>query len=274
MFLLKNMGVSVSLNELLPQIVSLSHAAGDAIMKIYSSDDHGTTYKADNSPLTLADTASHTIILKGLHALNPDVPILSEESTETGYETREMWGLYWLIDPLDGTKEFVKKNDEFTVNIALIKDGAPVLGVVLAPALKVSYHAAKGAGAFRQDGKGAKPEPIRAGDYREGRLKVMITRSHTSPELMDFLKKMGDCEIVSAGSSLKLCRVADGGAHFYPRLGPTMEWDTAAAQCVVEQAGGAVTDLSGEALTYNKPDLHNPYFMVTGHPPYPWGVLL
>jgi len=273
MFLLKNMGASVSFGELLPQIVSLAHAAGEATMKIYSSDDHGTTYKADSSPLTLADTASHTIISKGLNALNNDVPVLSEESDHIDYQTRKKWGLYWLIDPLDGTKEFVKRNDEFTVNIALIQDGAPVLGVVFAPALDFSYHAAKGAGSFRRNGKD-EPSPIRAGDYRQGRLKVMITRSHTSSELMDFLKKVGDCEIVSAGSSLKLCRVADGAAHFYPRLGPTMEWDTAAAQCVVEQAGGAVTDLSGEALRYNKPDLHNPYFMVTGHPPYPWGELL
>jgi 3'(2'), 5'-bisphosphate nucleotidase len=273
MFHLKNMRVSVTLKELLPQIVSLSHAAGDAIMKIYSSDDFGTTYKDDNSPLTKADTAAHQLIVKGLKALNPDVPVLSEESKQIDYETREMWSSYWLIDPLDGTKEFLKRNDEFTVNIALIQDGVPVLGVVFAPALDFSYFAAKDADAFRQDGN-TEPVPIRVGDYRKGQLKVMITRSHSSPELMEFLKKVGDCEIVSAGSSLKLCRVADGGAHFYPRLGPTMEWDTAAAQCVVEQAGGAVTDLSGDPLRYNKPDLLNPYFMVTGSPPYPWPELL
>lgn len=258
-----------SLNDIMPKVVSLADEAGEAIMEVYNSGDFDTSLKNDDSPLTKADLAANEIIVNGLEKMEPAFPILSEESRTQPYEERKGWGIFWLVDPLDGTKEFIKRNGEFTVNIALVQNGAPFLGVVRAPALGVTYYADAALGAFRKR-DGEDPEPIRSSDYTQDGLKVVATRSHVTPELMDFLKNLGECDIVSVGSSLKFLKVAEGSAHLYPRFGPTMEWDTAAAQIIVEEAGGRVTDVSGKPLRYNKEKLLNPFFIVTGSPPYPW----
>jgi 3'(2'), 5'-bisphosphate nucleotidase len=259
----------LDLTALLPRIVALAEQAGAAIMAFYQQTDPGVTYKEDDSPLTQADLASHQLLVMGLQALVPELPVLSEESQTVPPEQRRAWPRYWLVDPLDGTKEFIKRRDEFTVNIALIDGDAPVLGVVSAPALKVLYFAARGGGAWKRPA-GRPPEPIRAGDYRVGGLKMVVSRLHGGGETDELVGKLKPVECVSIGSSLKLCLVAEGRAHLYPRLGPTMEWDIAAAQCVVEEAGGTVTDLSGQRLRYNKPSLENPSFIVCGAPPFPW----
>jgi 3'(2'), 5'-bisphosphate nucleotidase len=258
---------------LVSQVVSLARQAGDAIMEIYARDDHGTTQKADDSPLTLADRASHDVIVAGLIALDPAIPILSEESEDVPYADRSGWDPFWIVDPLDGTKEFIKRNGEFTVNIALIRGRTPVLGVVHAPALGVTYWASPGDGAFKQDGTIA-VRPIRVADYRESGLRVVASRSHAGELMPQFLAALGDPPCVNSGSSLKFCLVADGTATLYPRFGPTMEWDVAAAAAVVAGAGGTITDLEGNPLGYNKPDLHNPQFVVAGSPAYPWAAAL
>ncbi|MCR4287324.1 MAG: 3'(2'),5'-bisphosphate nucleotidase CysQ [Deltaproteobacteria bacterium] len=257
---------------LLDEIKTLALKAGDAILEVYSSADFGTTFKEEGSPLTLADKASHSIITDGLSRISPGMPVLSEESEAAPYEVRKAWERFWLIDPLDGTKEFIKRNGEFTVNIALIAGNAPVMGVVYAPVLRVMYYASSGAGAFKDtDGATAR---ISASDYRGAMLKVVGSRSHGGEELSRFIERIGQAEFLSMGSSLKLCLVAEGAAHLYPRFGPTMEWDTAAAQCVVEEAGGTVTDLKGQRLCYNKKELKNPFFMISGKPPFPWQGIL
>lgn len=231
-------------------------------MRVYESGDSGITNKADDTPLTLADLAAHHVIVDGLNKLEIAYPILSEEAANIAYEERSTWSRYWLIDPLDGTKEFIKRNGEFTVNIALIENGIPVLGVVYAPVLDVCYYGALGIGAHIQ--RGTTPaQTIKARAAQTGEtLKVVSSRSHTDERTHALLAKLGNHECISMGSSLKLCLVAEGVAHFYPRLGPTMEWDTAAAHAVVSVAGGSVCDWTGEELHYNKADLLNPEFFV------------
>lgn len=238
-------------------------------MKFYSQAEVATTYKEGGSPLTSADIASHEVIVNHLQRLTPNVPVLSEESKSVPYGERRAWRTFWLLDPLDGTKEFIKRNGEFTVNIALVEDRRPVLGVVHAPALNVTYFAAHGVGAFKQTTRN-RIRQIAARSLERTRLKVVVSRSHESEDVKRLLDRMEPFERLTMGSSLKICLVAEGEAHLYPRLGPTMEWDTAAAQCVVEVAGGTITDLSSQALRYNKPDLHNPNFIVSGSPDFPW----
>ncbi len=250
-----------NLAELLPRAVSLAREAGEAIMAIYANPIEVRS-KPDAPPLTEADLASHRILSEGLAGIAPDWPVLSEESPEIPYDKRRSWRHYWLIDPLDGTREFVSRNGEFTVNIALIEDGFPVLGVVYAPAIGRLYHAARGRGAMLESA--GKSSAITASRYAEGKVRVVASRSHRGEKLDAFLERIGDFESVGMGSSLKFCLVAEGAADLYPRLGPTMEWDTAAAQCIVEEAGGSVTDLAGNRLRYNKPDLHNPEFLAAG----------
>jgi 3'(2'), 5'-bisphosphate nucleotidase len=256
--------------ELLPHVVAIARQAGEAILEVYNSPDFDTSYKDDRSPLTRADLESNAVIVQGLQALNGSVPILSEESKAISFAEREPWQQFWLVDPLDGTKEFIKRNGEFTVNIALIENGKPVLGVVHVPVQETTYWGAAGKGAFRQvrDGEAAPIRVTHGPDSGDRPLKVVASRSHANADTQAFLAKLegdrsGGVDVVSAGSSLKLCLVASGEAQLYPRFGPTMEWDTAAAQCVVEQAGGAVQNVSGEPLRYNKSDLLNPYFIVT-----------
>lgn len=266
---LKPIMTRASSNEkLIAGIIGLAQRAGEAIMDIYSHGSARTIYKEDDSPLTQADMAAHHILVDGLPILSPDVPVLSEESAAVPHTVRQSWETFWLVDPLDGTKEFIKRSGEFTVNIAWIQDSSPILGVVHAPALGVTYYAMKGVGAFKQI-HGVVTR-IGTSDYRKENLKIVASRTHGGEALEPFLEKIGATGCINVGSSLKFCLVAEGTAHLYPRLGPTMEWDTAAGQCVVEGAGGSVTDLQGEPLPYNKPDLHNPAFMVCGNPPFPW----
>lgn len=251
------------LQPLLDQVIPIAKAAGDAVMEVYSRE-FASTEKEDRSPLTEADIASHHKIVDGLQAIDPTIPILSEEAKALPYEQRRGWERFWLVDPLDGTKEFIKRNGEFTVNIALIVDGRPVLGVVHAPAIHSTYSGIVGEGAWiEHDGPRT---PIHARPFEGGKLQVVASRSHAGPEtevLIENLRaKVGDVELVSIGSSLKLCLVAEGKAHLYPRLGPTMEWDTAAAHAVVEAAGGRVTNVDGTAMAYNKENLLNPFFIV------------
>lgn len=252
-------------------IREISVKAGTAIMKVYNeAGDMDVVYKTDrdDSPLTKADTDANDVIKEGLEKLDNSIPILSEEMVAEDYEIRKSWKRFWLLDPLDGTKEFIKKSKEFTVNVALIEDGYPVMGVVYAPALDICYLGASGVGAFKIEG--AVESEITAGNWEEDGLKVVASKSHRSPKLEEFIGRLGDNECVAMGSSLKLCLVAEGKANLYPRFGPTMEWDTGAAHAVVEASGGTVTDFEGTRLRYNKEDLHNPFFMVSGSPEYDW----
>ncbi|MGR9087957.1 MAG: 3'(2'),5'-bisphosphate nucleotidase CysQ [Gammaproteobacteria bacterium] len=250
--------------QLLPRVIAVARDAGKAIMQIYDQPAGDVTLKSDQSPLTEADLASNRIILDGLANLKTDWPVLSEESTHTPVQQRSSWQRFWLVDPLDGTKEFIKRNGEFTVNIALVDQGAPVLGVVYAPALDICYSGAKGQGAFVQHGNDQAVRIEVKHRHANESLRVVSSRSHSDARTSALLSHLGDHECISMGSSLKLCLVAEGKAHLYPRLGPTMEWDTAAAHAVVKAAGGVVCDLSGKELDYNKADLHNPEFFVLG----------
>ena len=260
----------MDMNTLLNDIHTLALKAGDAIMSIYARD-FTVEEKDDKSPLTEADKAAHHIIAGGLTALPHGIPVLSEEDADN-FSGPDANGRYWLVDPLDGTKEFIKRNDEFTVNIALIENGRPVLGVVVAPALKVSYLAARGVGAFKVEwgeGKSAERLPIHvAGKPAEGATwRVVGSRSHESPHLAGWLTRLGHYVLVPVGSSLKHCLIAEGEADVYPRLGPTCLWDTGAAQAIVEQAGGRVETLEGQPLDYATPEQPlNPDFVVWGHP--------
>lgn len=259
--------------ELLAQVVKLAQRAGDAILSVYG-EQFDVTHKSDQSPLTLADLRSHEIITQGLRALTPAVPVLSEEASDISFEQRRQWQRYWLVDPLDGTKEFVSRNGEFTVNIALIDNHVPVLGVVHVPVTSTTYTGAIGAGAFRQV-DGQTPEPLRVRSPADTPLRIVGSRSHRGDTLDQYLPKLAPYELLAVGSSLKFCLVAEGSADFYPRFGPTSEWDTAAAQAVVEAAGGAVVKTNGEQLRYNtKADLLNPHFLVYGDRGRDWLKIL
>lgn len=257
------------LNHVLEQLVDISRRAGLAILEWYDGD-MGITQKADDSPLTKADLASHELISAELTRLWPDIPVLSEESADIPWETRQKWQQYWLVDPLDGTKEFINRNGEFTVNIALIRDHNAVMGVVHVPVTNVSYFGSRETGAWRRDDdadatviKVRKPAAVPA--------VIVGSRSHANPELEDQLNRLGPYELTSMGSSLKFCRVAEGLADFYPRLGPTCEWDTAAAQAVVEAAGGQIVKTDGSRLRYNSKEVYlNPHFFVFGDADKKW----
>ncbi|MGB5246669.1 MAG: 3'(2'),5'-bisphosphate nucleotidase CysQ [Woeseia sp.] len=258
---------------LIEPIVELAHRAGAAILEIYETD-FAVEDKADDSPLTKADLASHNIISAGLRSLTPDLPLISEEGGLADFAERRSWSRYWLIDPLDGTREFVKKNGEFTVNIALIDNHRPVLGVVYVPVLDLTYAAAVGYGARRSEAGGPFAE-IAVAARSAAKPRIVGSRSHRGSSLDAFLAAVGDYELLPMGSSLKFCRVAEGGADLYPRLGPTSEWDTAAAQAVVEQAGGEVLCLDGKPLLYNsKAEMLNPHFMVLGPRDRDWLALI
>lgn len=257
------------LTELIDPVREIARRAGARIMAIYGTD-FDVEHKADDSPLTAADRASHEAIVAGLEALTPDIPVWSEESATIPWEERRTWPRFWLVDPLDGTKEFVKRNGEFTVNIALVEGHAPVLGVVGVPARGEEYYGHDGGGAFHAL-DGAAPRPIRVDRPARSPLRVVGSRSHRGASLDAFLASVGPHEMVPMGSSLKLCLVAAGRADVYPRLGPTSEWDTAAAHAVVEAAGGHVTDVDGKRLRYNaKPGVLNPYFLVFGDDSRDW----
>jgi 3'(2'), 5'-bisphosphate nucleotidase len=249
-------------------VIDLACAAGAAIMQVYR-EDFDVEHKDDRSPLTKADLASHRLICDGLQRLTPDIPVLSEESAQLPWETRREWKRYWLVDPLDGTREFVKRNGEFTVNIALIDGHLPVFGVVQAPALDELHWAAIGLGAFRRDGA----EDVSLATRRPATvpLRVAASRSHLDPRTAAAIARMGEVALVGLGSSLKFCRLADARLDAYLRFAPTSEWDTAAGQCVLEAAGGCVLGLDGEPLRYNtKASLLNPDFLALGDPVLRW----
>ena len=263
----------MDLKTLVEPLVAMARDAGDAILEVYATD-FDVQNKADESPLTQADLASHNVIAAGLQALTPDIPVISEESGLPDYDVRRKWPEYWLIDPLDGTKEFVNRNGEFTVNIAFIRGNRPLLGVVHVPVLDKTYVGCDGEGASLREA-GQAPRPIQVSSSSSEPVRVVGSRSHRGASLDAYLEKLGDYDMVPMGSSLKFCVVAEGGADIYPRLGPTSEWDTAAAQAVVEQAGGAVLELSGTPLAYNaKEEILNPHFLVAGPRNRDWLALI
>lgn len=244
---------------MLDNICQLAREAGDAIMKIYDGQAPlDVAHKSDDSPVTAADIAAHKVILQGLSALYPDVPVLSEEDPP-GWDVRQHWQRYWLVDPLDGTKEFIKRNGEFTVNIALIEAGKPVLGVVYAPASDVMYSAAEGK-AWKEEG-GIKSQI----HVREAHPPlVVVSRSHSDTELEDYLSHLGEHQTIAIGSSLKFCLVAEGKAQLYPRFGPTNIWDTGAGHAVAIAAGAHVHDWQGKTLDYAPREAFlNPGFRVS-----------
>jgi 3'(2'), 5'-bisphosphate nucleotidase len=260
-------------HELLLGVTALARDAGRAILQIYAQA-FGVTEKHDRSPLTDADLRSHEILIAGLKRLSPEVPVLSEEAEAVPFAERSRWDWLWVVDPLDGTREFVQRNGEFTVNVALVHGHRPVLGIVHAPALETDYYACEGYGAFKV-GRDGIARPIRVTTPAARPLRIVGSRSHRGDSLDGFLARAGDHELVAIGSSLKFCLVAEGAADVYPRLGPTSEWDTAAGQCVLEQAGGHVDDLAGRPLGYNaRPELLNPHFMAYADPAVDWRAML
>ena len=254
---------------LLEPVRAIARAAGQAILQIYESD-FAVEEKADHSPLTAADRAAHGVIARELQRLTPGIPVWSEESATADYAERRTWPWFWLVDPLDGTREFIKRNGEFTVNIALVQGHIPVLGVVHVPVLARDYYGCTSVGAWRCDGNAA-PRPISVRRPAPSPVRIVGSRSHGGDSLAVFLRHIGPHELLAMGSSLKFCVVAEGAADVYPRLGPTSEWDTAAAQAVVEAAGGRVLDLAGQPLRYNKGQVVlNPHFVVFGDTGRDW----
>ncbi len=255
--------------RLIEPVLAIAREAGREILAIYESD-FAVEVKDDRSPLTAADRAAHGVISRALARLVPDVPIWSEESAAVDLVGRSSWPRFWLVDPLDGTREFVKRNGEFTVNIALVENHEPVLGVVHVPAAGRDYYGCRGVGAFRRDGSAA-ARAIAVTRPARDPVRVVGSRSHREDSLNAFLARIGPHELVAMGSSLKFCVVAEGAADVYPRLGPTSEWDTAAAQAILEAAGGAVTDLEGRPLAYNcREGELNPWFLAFGDPTRDW----
>ncbi len=268
---------------LIDEVVKIAESAGREILSIYAADFDVET-KVDDSPLTAADRVAHTLINRSLEALTPDIPVLSEEGGIPTWEDRQDWSHYWLVDPLDGTREFVKRNGEFTVNIALIHRGRPVIGIIHAPVLSRTYVAVHYQDADdvpadnvpvhyrraeRRDTDGVTPLATRAVD--DEALMLVVSRSHRSPAVDSLLTRLPPHDTTSVGSSLKFCLVAEGSADCYPRFGPTSEWDSAAAQCIVEAAGGAVIRPDGRPLRYNtKASILNPNFVALGDPDWRW----
>jgi len=250
-------------------LVELAESAGRAILDVYDTD-FSVRQKDDSSPLTQADLASHRCIVAGLRELDPGTPILSEEGGLPDFADRSRWSEYWLVDPLDGTKEFVNRNGEFTVNIARISQNRPTLGIVHVPVQGRTYVGCEGYGAEVRE-PGAQPRRIGVAPASADPVRVVGSRSHRGTSLDAFLARLPNFDMLPVGSSLKFCMVAEGAADIYPRLGPTSEWDTAAAQAVVEQAGGRVLELDGKPLLYNrKADILNPHFLVIGPSDHDW----
>jgi 3'(2'), 5'-bisphosphate nucleotidase len=245
------------------KIIQISKLAGDEILKIYNDESQFNIvdYKADDSPLTIADKKSHDVIAQNLEDLYSQTPLLSEEGKDIPYGIRKYWSEFWLVDPLDGTKEFIKRNGEFTVNIALIEEGYPVLGVIYAPVLDTFYYAMKNEGAYKM--KGNHNTRLKISARKTENLTAVRSRSHASPEEDEIYKKYQVTEFTSVGSSLKFCMVAEGKADLYYRYGPTMEWDTGAGQTIIENAGYQMINMkTSERFSYNKESLLNPGFLV------------
>jgi len=259
-----------SISQQAGEVVAIARHAGDAIMRIYKAYQAGSAgddliqSKADQSPLTQADLTSHHVICNGLTLLTPDIPVVSEED-EQSESFRQSSHTFWLIDPLDGTKEFIACNDEFTVNIALVENGLATWGVVHAPALGQTYWGGSAHGSLREDSSGQTSLRVANQLSTASSCRVVASKSHLNTETADFIAQLGDVELVQAGSSLKFCKVAEAAADIYPRLAPTCEWDTAAAQAVLEGAGGYVVDTSGQRLHYGKADKLNPFFVAAAY---------
>jgi len=262
-----------SLQALQNPVISLAIQAGARILDFYRYG-YDVKQKSDQTPLTQADIAAHEIIEAGLRALTPDLPIISEEGASIPFEVRRQWPIYWLVDPLDGTREFIRRNDEFTVNIALIENGRPIMGLVHAPELEQCYFAIKGLGAYKK-ANDKKPKRIYVKSKCGDTVVIAGSHSHPSDEYNRFIANIGEYDMLSMGSALKSCLVAEGAADIYARLGPTSEWDTAAAQCIVEEAGGKLTDTNMQPLRYNTKDsLLNPHFFVFGDCYVDWSKYL
>ncbi|AOY87122.1 3'(2'),5'-bisphosphate nucleotidase [Marinobacter salinus] len=249
-------------SSILPDVIKVADEASEKVLHIYQSD-FKVNYKEDQSPVTAADMASHDIILRGLRSIARDIPVLSEEGKDIPWEERKHWRRFWLVDPVDGTREFTQRNGEFTVNIAMIEDGEPVMGVVIAPALKEAFWGVVGEGAHKRDRTG-KIHRIQVAEPKASK-RVLASKSHLNDETRAFIETLGEHELLQAGSSLKFCRIAEGHADIYPRLGPTSEWDTAAAQAVLTAAGGKVETLEGKPLRYGKENVLNPHFIAAGN---------
>ena len=248
-------------DALVPEVLAIAADAGEKVMAFYRQD-YEVTQKQDDSPLTEADMASHHRIVQGLRSLEPMLPILSEEE-EVPWDERRHWEAFWLVDPIDGTKDFIKQTGEFTVNIALIENGVPVMGVVTVPALGIEYWGTRSSGAFRRkDGETVRLQVVEPPEEK----RVVASKNHMNAETEAFIESLGSHCLVQAGSSLKFCRIAEGEADIYPRVGPTCEWDTGAAQAVLEAAGGRVLTFEGEPLLYGKESVYNPHFVAAG----PW----
>lgn len=250
------------LSDWLPQIRQIAIAAGDAILRIYNQPETlAVQQKSDDSPLTAADLAAHQLIMHELTAMTPDIPVLSEEAADISWSVRQQWHCYWLVDPLDGTKEFIKRNGEFTVNIALIVAGEPMLGVIHAPVLAKTYSAISGLGAFVSDARGEKQ--IHAVTPQAGEtVRLVGSKSHYQPEVESYLAQFPQHELVAVGSSLKFCMVAEGSAHIYPRFGPTMLWDTGAGHAIAVAAGATIHYEGIEGAAYQRENLLNGNFVV------------
>lgn len=257
---------SMSFTHLIPELLKTVREASEAILKIYHhAADFGVENKSDKSPVTTADKAANEIICRRLEALSIKYPIISEESKQLPYELRKEWEYCWLVDPLDGTKEFIKRNDEFTINIALIEKNKPVLGMIYIPCLQEAYWAVKGEGAYMLK-KGIQ-QVLAVAEFRETdeNLNIVCSRSHMNSATLAFMDKYHEPNIVSVGSSLKFMMLAKGEAHLYPKIGHTSEWDTAAAQIILEEAGGQILHFDTlQPLFYNKEDLLNPWFLAMG----------
>ena len=265
---------NINLKQLCLECVDIARDAGRAILAIYEAG-FDIQEKEDKSPITDADMASHNLIIDRLGALTPEIPILSEESTRPPFEERARWETYWLVDPLDGTREFIKRNGEFTVNIALIHRHKSIIGVINVPVLNTDYYGWLGGGSFKAE-DGAAAESISVKKLNPGeKLTVVGSRSHGSEMLQNYMAKLGDVDILRMGSSLKFCLVAEGRADIYPRLSPTSEWDSAAAHCIVEQAGGYITRTDMSPHDYNTKDsLLNPFFIVFCDDSHDWSQYL
>lgn len=269
--------MSLDLQALQKAIIEIAANTRTGVLDIYNDESRwGTESKNDDSPITAADKYVHEQLMAGLTELTPEIPVLSEESELPAWETRQAWDTYWIIDPLDGTKEFINRTGEFTVNVALVEGNKPTVSVVYVPIQDITYSAVKGQGAIKIDEEG---ETKITTNKLEAPGKIIGSRSHKSPKLQALLdvyeRNWGEYDVTSAGSSLKLCKVADGSVDLYPRQGLTSEWDTAAAQLVVEEAGGKVLILDGSEMLYNsKDDILNPFFMVVGDVEQDWSPLL
>jgi 3'(2'), 5'-bisphosphate nucleotidase len=239
-----------SIQELREGVIAIARKAAAEILAVYDSE-FAIAHKDDRSPLTAADLASHRCIVEGLRALTPGIPVLSEESSDTDIAARRQWSTFWLVDPLDGTREFIKRNGEFTVNIALIEDGVATFGVIQQPVTGALWHGAPGAGAFRREGDADTAIHVRI--PATAPLRIAASRSHRDERTQAVLDALGG-EAVACGSSLKFCQIAEGGIDLYPRFGPTSEWDTAAGQAILEAGGGAVLDPRGRPFRYNRRD--------------------